>query len=467
MKVELFNTNNSINRNLFNYSILLSIFLILPLTLIVGGLGLSGKLAVFISIPFILLVIFDFRLIYILLIVTLFIPFTYQRLFVSVFFSIILIISFLVTHKNISIRDFDNPLTKPAIVFVLLSIPSLYNTPDIIKSLMLMYNFVSIVFILLVTVASIREFKEITKLLNIFLVLVFIDGLYVYYEGIVLNQRGFGFGGIMFVDFVGIAIIISFINVIFYSSIKRYLYLLLFFFFTLASFFTQTRTSWLAIASTVILLLTSLYFLREKLAISRKIVPILFFIILTAIIPLVLSQNSITSSVEERTSNLTELEGSFNEEGMATNSLITRLLIWHTAFNAFMEHPIIGIGSYSFPFASKNYYEIPKFLYRDYVEGLTPHQTFFAVLAETGIVGFGAFSFFIYMIFINSIKTIKYVTNKSEQRITFLLFWSTIYILISMFLTDAWLWGPGGVFLGIILGLAMSNRKLLLSKKSI
>src|SRR5437773_3158802 len=54
------------------------------------------------------------------------------------------------------------------------------------------------------------------------------------------------------------------------------------------------------------------------------------------------------------------------------------MLIWDAAINAFRAHPVTGIGVYGYPYSSKRYSTVPLPLYRAFVEGNSPHETFIA-----------------------------------------------------------------------------------------
>jgi O-antigen ligase len=157
--------------------------------------------------------------------------------------------------------------------------------------------------------------------------------------------------------------------------------------------------------------------------------------------------------------------GSETDFGMS--SLLTRFLIWYTALQAFLKHPIIGIGAFSFPFESIQYSKIPPFLFKKYVDGLSPHETFITKLAETGIVGFSGFIVFLVSSFRVSFKAFKIAIKNEEKIISLILLAIQIYILFSMFLSDAWLWGQCGMLWGISLGISLVNYKILLRRQEL
>ena len=105
---------------------------------------------------------------------------------------------------------------------------------------------------------------------------------------------------------------------------------------------------------------------------------------------------------------------------------------------------------------------MPDFLFELYVERLTPHSTYLAVLTETGILGFVGFLIFILYIIKTSFANINLAKTKKEKMIALVLTWTIVYITISMIVTDAWLWQRGIISWGMFLGMNLAYRKLLL-----
>ncbi len=90
-----------------------------------------------------------------------------------------------------------------------------------------------------------------------------------------------------------------------------------------------------------------------------------------------------------------------------SNSLEARILIWITAYNTFLQHPITGVGYFMFLEVSENYNVFPDFIYDLYIAKCDAHTTYFNFLVDTGILGLSAFLIFSITIFIISFKSIK------------------------------------------------------------
>jgi O-antigen ligase len=170
---------------------------------------------------------------------------------------------------------------------------------------------------------------------------------------------------------------------------------------------------------------------------------------------------AVNPKIEQRVSSLEE-GGSveFDPNLAQKNSLITRMLIWDTALRAFSEHPIVGVGAYGFMYVSRQYARMPWFLYEKFVSGMSPHQTHFAALVETGIVGWLGFLVFLVAIVRYPIRVLRQVRGERARHYALVGAVAVVYCVISMFFTDAWLWGQGIVLLGLILGLVTANAKL-------
>jgi O-antigen ligase len=331
-----------------------------------------------------------------------------------------------------------------------------------------MINLVAFVIIILLSVASIKRTKELKIYIAVFLAGAFANGIYLILEGLTTQQRAFGFSGVMYVDFVGIAFVISLILVILGSNYSQKLALTLTPVFALASIFTQTRNAWLAMFLSVLTLL--FYLIKEStfFNIKRKVVVIALVIFSLFLTVGAYSLKSVNPDVFERTEEFSNSNKELlTEEGQVTSSLISRFFIWHTAANAFLDKPWTGIGMYAFPYLSQKYYTIPDFLFEQYVVGRTPHITYLAVLTETGVIGLFGFLIFLFFMLKTSFNTIKLAEKRRDKILAVILTWTIVYISISMFMTDAWLWQRGIVSWGMFLGMVLAFRKMLLARKTI
>ena len=176
----------------------------------------------------------------------------------------------------------------------------------------------------------------------------------------------------------------------------------------------------------------------------------------------------ITPSVSERAEQLTNSNNEvINQKGETTSSLITRLFIWHTAYNAFVQNPITGIGMYAFPYISWKYNTLPNIIFENYVKKKTPHIAYLAIATETGIIGLFGYLIFIFSTIKFSYQSVKSSNSNLENLVSTSIFFTLIYITVSMLMTDAWLWNQGIILWGIVLGLSMANRNILIEKHTV
>jgi putative inorganic carbon (hco3(-)) transporter len=468
LEVELrSNSSDGINKN---YSLLIfGLALTVVLTFTFSAIGNRFIPILFISIlPIILVSLLNYRIIFSLLIISLFINLYYEQLSSSVWLAAFVPLSALICFRDFKMHDLKLPITTPLVIYILVMIISLINSVELMFSLLLMYNMLAFIFIVYTSSVSIMDKKEIISYIILFLILNLLNSFHVIAQGLVSSRREFGFAGIMFVDYVGIAITMNFILILINRRKDfRIILIISFLILIIALLITETRNAWISTFLSLFLSLIFLIIKSKTLEFSKSFVVVGIIISTIFLSSVFIFVSSVKPDVSERAQETTNVEEGINKEGQVQNSLLSRLLIWHTAYNAFLANPVIGIGAYSFPVSSQHYYTIPKFLFDDYVKGLTPHLTYIAVITETGIVGLITFIIFL----ISSLKFaydgFRYSKTIDEKRFSFLVFWPLVYITISTFMTDAWLWGQGIVLWGIFLGINLWNRKRIKEKHSL
>lgn len=416
------------------------------------------------ALPLLILIIFNFNFVYSLLVATLFYH-LYYKFNLSVWFSVIFFISFIITHKKISLEEVKSPITKGFMVYLIAIIPSFINAVRPVSSLILIYHLVALFLVFNITQIYFTNEKQFKYFLWGYLGLVLLNTIFLIYEAIISNKRAYGFTGIMYVDFVGIAIIISSIKLYFNEGYKKLIWGLLFLLFLFGLILTQTRSSWLVTATTLLLFGFYIIYNSKKLKINKAkiifgVIVILAFVLVIAAFTIELNPK-IAERAVEYSSNVQALD----KRGYAINSLVSRMFIWMTAWDAFMAHPFIGIGFSAFPYSSILYNQLPKYLFNEYVSGLTAHLTILAVAVETGIVGLIGFGYFLFTIMKENIKILSLKNSEKININGIIIGWCIIYIFISMLVTDAWLWGQGIILFGIFIGMLLAVKKLSLDKK--
>lgn len=444
--------------------------LILTFGIIILYFGLINKLnylLLFSALPLLLILSLSNGFNNYFLVSLLFIPIYFGYLNIAVWGSFLLFFKVMLL-KRITVRDIqENKVMLYLFIYLMACIPSLYNSIDISRSLILGFNLISFAIIAFCLPFELTSINKAYQLIKVFIIFNIINAVFVVIQGVITHERVFGIAGIMFVDYVGIAILLYAVLYVLKNkkiSLKATAIITL---LVAASVMTQTRNAWLTTVLTLIVLLVFLLIKSNYFGLPKKLIIISSIVIFFVLFVSFIFVKNYSSELEKRTVEITKLENSFDNEGKIQNSFLTRLLIWHTAYNGFIKHPIAGIGLYSFPFSSSIYYTIPPYLYQLYVEGLSPHQGFIAVLAETGLIGFAGFIMFLYLLIRLCIRSFAENLSDDEKYLLLAIFSALLYITISLMVTDAWLWGSGIVLWGIFAGLLMGTNLFIKRKYAV
>lgn len=447
---------------------LLGIIFIIPLILILNNSALSlQSVVVVISLPLLTILLFGFEGYKYFFILSLFTNYYLYGLYFSVFVSLGLLVSFIITYRNIAADFFKSPLTLPVVIYYCTIIPSLVNSSNILLSVYIMLNLHAIVILTLIFGYTCNSYEKIRKIIFAFIGLTTIDALVIIYLALVYGGRKFGISGVVYVDYSAMSIIVLFLYMLFnrknISKNNTAITAVLIMVILAGLIFTQTRNTFISLSLTFLTLFIFITIKRSKFNISSgKLVGVFSSIIAVSLI-LVIVLTYVNPDIFQRLDQLNKSNvlSVKKESDFSSNTLLTRLLIWDTAWNAFKAHPVIGIGAYSFPFESSAYSTLPKDLYKEFVEGLSPHITFLANLAETGILGLLGFLLFLGASIRLGIESIKLAFSEEQIFYSIIILALQFYIMYSMFLTDAWLWGQCGMLWAVVLGLSIANYKII------
>jgi O-antigen ligase len=453
------------NRSLFleyKFALRLTIILTTIFIIVVWITGGNVKPIYFISLStIILLLMYNYELSLMALVITLFIDRYISMYSSAVIYTVPLGLAFIFRYKDIKWKEFSNPLTIPIAIYGLCIVPSFLNAIKPMTSVQMLYNVVAFLIVMYSIVAGNLTYNNLQKLLIVYLFLVFLNSLDVFRLTWIDSKRPFGFAGIMFVDYSALGVCLTITLAFISKGFKRAIFFLISFIIMIALVFTQTRNAWLSAVITLCILVIYLLVHPELVGVTRK--RILAYtsaslFIIGGVVMLLLVYNP---KIEKRATELTKEEGyDVDEWGNVANSMVSRYFIWDTALNAFREHPLVGIGVYAFPYSSQHYYKFPKLFYIKLVENRSPHQTHLAVLVETGIIGFCGYLVFIFAALRYAFLAIREAREKQGKRYALVGAIGVVYCVVSMFFTDAWLWGQGIVLLGLVLGLTLANRKI-------
>ena len=200
------------------------------------------------------------------------------------------------------------------------------------------------------------------------------------------SGRTFGFAGGLFNDMLVGANILAF-GYLFAENRRFWLRFPLAVFLLLALVLSQTRGSWLSFSLTLIFMSLAMWYKERNFirgVFLKRMLPLA--LIMMVLIPAAFAFfPKAQESVQQRVGQTVAVETTGH--GAKATSFMTRLLIWHTAVQAFLAHPVNGIGVDMFSFVSGDYYTIHPLLWDYYVRALDPHLLMLAFLSETGLIG--------------------------------------------------------------------------------
>jgi O-antigen ligase len=384
---------------------------------------------------------------------------------IAIFFPVLVLISHSISTGKIALFQKANPIRKYFVLYFLAVLPSLANSPSLLKSLFMMCNLVSIFILVEMMVVQLLEKKDVMRVVKTFVFWTTANSFSVFYQILHTSERVYGFTGLVFVDFSCVTIIIIVSKLFFSKSSHKMQLLTILSINFIALIFTQTRNTLISLM--LCIFVTFLYCFISRIAtevsrielIKRAVLGMAIVGLLAGFIFMVKPEAfQRHKSLVSNQKNVSQVSG---VEAFTSNSTGTRILIWTTALNGFIKHPIIGIGAYSFSFNSEEYNILPAFLYKTYVDGLSPHITYLAVLCETGIVGAIGFCLLIVMSLRMSLRSLSISVSEKEKSISLGILSVNIYITCSMFFSDAWLWHQCGFLWGLVLGVSMANYNRL------
>lgn len=246
-------------------------------------------------------------------------------------------------------------------------------------------------------------YKKIITLLTLISLIFFLNAYYINYQfiqNIIIERPDGFFNGYMLLCGMNLLILPILLTLsIHKNNLPKYIRI--FFFVTIlvnipAIIFENTRIVWIS--------LFIVFFIIIFLSINKKIYLLLIFslLIITSYNIFQISPNSINrlQTISSTNSNVQP-----NYE---------RILMWHSALNMFIEHPITGIGIGNYHKEYVSHYRSP--LSKE--DTWHPHNVLLSMLAQSGLIGtIGYLLLFIYLYY----KSISnYIKDKNIIDLTFL-----------------------------------------------
>ncbi len=423
--------------------------------------GAPNVLALFPLIAVVLVLAGSFELCLAAIVISLYVDVHFLYFSSAVVLSAVLAVSFVLTRRDIAWRRFANPMTVPILVYGLCIVPSFLNAARPDKSLIALWNVAAFLIVLYTVIAGLGTRGEIRKIAALYLALTCANGLLVIVLSVLGEKRPFGVPGMMYVDYAGLGVCVTVAMSAVSRGRSRRLLMLPALVIAIALILTETRSIWIASGITLAVLAGYLIVHPDLTGLPRRWVITAAATAALGIAALGTIVVSLNPRIEERAAQLTGGGADqIDQAGLAINSLISRAFIWDTARNAFLAHPYVGIGVYAFPYSSQHYSTLPKLLFNLYVKGNSPHQTHFAVLSETGLVGMAGYLVFLVAAVRCAFQSVRRAPGMRGRRFGFVAAIGLTYCFVSMGFTDAWLWGQGIVLLGLVMGLMLVNRRI-------
>jgi len=441
----------------------LALLVIIPVTFVLGNMGEKRTTQVILlGLPFLLLGFLNFRFALVIFIASLFMD-IFPYLLISLSFVIIpyLVMVFAAVNKGFRFSELKTPFLTVTIFFVLFLIPSFFNSLAKTNAGVNMFMWPGFILLFTLLAVALRDEGHINFLTKAFLAFVSVNALFAIFQGITTGRRAFGFAGIMFVDILGIAILIVFILLLHAKGKSKAGYGMLFALLVVAMIFNKTRNVWINVAFVMLISFIHVAVKAKFLQVDRKKIirygtVSLLFVVLSGGL-LISFYGTKFFRIEEKQ----KLSAESLEIADVNNSLVTRYFIWSTGYNGFVSNPVFGMGIYSFAYSSQFYNELPDNIYKKFVSGLTLHQGFYSILVEAGIFGFTGLLIFLTVLFRKSRKVYLKAENTPLFLHAFIAFWVLIYIITSLMFTDAWFWGRGIVMWGTVLGVIAAINNII------
>ena len=218
---------------------------------------------------FIILQILNFKTTYIIYVITFFLNFILFDFYIAVLFSLIILISFVVTQK-FELKEFKNPLTLPILFYLLCCIPSFIYNYSVEKSVYTSLNFLAFLIVFYATTVYFNNYKKYYLPLITFLILSCINAFVVIIQVFLTHKRLFGFTGLMFVDFVHLAILIALANVLYKQGFIKFLNVIIILLLSVSSVMMQTRNAWIAFVATILTFIPYILIKSPKFGLKEK-----------------------------------------------------------------------------------------------------------------------------------------------------------------------------------------------------
>ncbi len=435
---------------------LLTVFIIdLAIILLVFLSALRGSVYLFlplvVGISFVLLS--SYKLSIYLLLISLFIRYDIRltgKVFVLVdLISLLLVFSFLrhlLVSGSLTIKR--TPLDKPIFIFLVILALSLVNIVDFSSGIRV-YIWHLQVFIIFYLVSWGIDTREIGKILNFFLGLVFLHEIYSLFQFWFASGRvrAFGLAGTSIADLIIAGLIISYSFYLFEPLAKKRLtYGLVFLLLLGGLLVTQTRGALISFG--LIYFLLSFIVLKKAgnlafLLPKRRVLTSLT-LVLMALGFLLLSYPELLGRVHH---------GLYSLSGKYVETTQIRFFLWGLALKSFLHNPLLGIGLGQFYNISQVFPELRFSPLIFLIYGVDPHNILLYYLSSAGILGILALFYFFFSALKIGWMKFKQSLTPQDTSITLALLGIVLFVFISSFYAGEWFYRVSGIEFLFFLGL--------------
>lgn len=390
------------------------------------------------------------------------------RIQVITFSSYLLILYFFLNFNTSFFNSLKLPKALKFSAFILIAAvlgSSVLTRFVSLQSVYLGYFFFQLMLTSYVIFRITKTSEDIFKYLNYFIGVIFFSGIIILFQIIITGRiRSVGLAGYPIMDLVVIALLIIIFGYYILGKTSMKIHIVTFI-LVLITITTQSRFSWLAIViSTVYGLIICLIREPNLTVIFKKQIGLFFAsLIIVSVLVFVFGLDKL---IIARFSDLNggELFKGSEEGIVVSNSLESRVLIWITAYNAFIANMWTGVGYLMFNYVSYTYNIFPDYIYNLYISEVDVHTTYFNFLTETGVIGFGAFLIYIILIYRYSFKAIKYSTSEFERKISIMLNILVFFVIEHSVYAGAFTFGTNAYSMHFIFALTIANYLILKNK---
>ncbi len=373
------------------------------------------------------------------------------------------------TYKDTkTFNDFRYPFSVK-LLSVLLIIQVLISSliSNFVSFQSFVYGLVFSLFILVsyVIFRSTKDLRQLGTLIDLFIALVVVSTLIVFADiSLTGYLRSTGLIGFAIMDFCVIVLLFLIFRKYMFgkATMATHVSAMLVFLMTVIH---QSRFAWLGFVLSLMygIIIALKYSPNVKVYLKKRV---LNYILIASIIIGVVFIFGFHELVLFRVSqiNLEFFQGTPEEGQYLSNSLESRLLIWITAYNVFINQPFWGVGFYMFPLISEQYNFLPQVLYELYIENLDAHTTYFNLLVDTGITGFVLFLLYFITMFKISFKSLKLSVSEDEKSMSIILNIYCFFVILHSIYSGAFTFGLNAFHMWFMFALNLSNYILLMRK---